>query len=305
MGAAPDRDRRGRASRDREELVCRPRASAGPCSPPSTGRAPSAADRRYPTDGTQLEAAARKVMSQARIRLRRRLGRFRGERRGQPRRPSRAGGSCHGCSSTRPSATRPSSSSAAGTRARSCSRRSASLTMAHDEADLAVARGARDAGVTHDLSAPRRRCRWRRSPRALGGSPRWFQLYWSSDDDLVDEPRRAGRGVRQRRPRRHARHGMMLGWRPRDLDLGHLPFARGEGIAQYTSRPASSGGSSRERVAAPDARPAAAASDARPRSRTLLSMSRNHPGGSRRQPHARRAARRGRDVPRRLSAGRR
>ena len=28
-----------------------------------------------------------------------------------------------------------------------------------------------------------------------------------------------------------------LGWRPRDLDLGHLPFARGEGIAQYTSDP--------------------------------------------------------------------
>ena len=29
----------------------------------------------------------------------------------------------------------------------------------------------------------------------------------------------------------------MLGWRPRDLDLGHLPFARGLGIAQYTSDP--------------------------------------------------------------------
>jgi L-lactate dehydrogenase (cytochrome) len=29
----------------------------------------------------------------------------------------------------------------------------------------------------------------------------------------------------------------MLGWRPRDLDLGHLPFALGKGIAQYTSDP--------------------------------------------------------------------
>ncbi len=29
----------------------------------------------------------------------------------------------------------------------------------------------------------------------------------------------------------------MLGWRPRDLDLGSLPFAIGEGIAQYTSDP--------------------------------------------------------------------
>jgi L-lactate dehydrogenase (cytochrome)/lactate 2-monooxygenase len=30
----------------------------------------------------------------------------------------------------------------------------------------------------------------------------------------------------------------VLGWRTRDLDLGYLPFARGEGIAQYTSDPA-------------------------------------------------------------------
>ena len=29
----------------------------------------------------------------------------------------------------------------------------------------------------------------------------------------------------------------LLGWRPRDLDLGYLPFPRGKGIAQYTSDP--------------------------------------------------------------------
>src|SRR3978361_1219632 len=29
----------------------------------------------------------------------------------------------------------------------------------------------------------------------------------------------------------------MRGWRPRALDLGHLPFALGKGIAQYTSDP--------------------------------------------------------------------
>ncbi|MDP2138294.1 MAG: alpha-hydroxy-acid oxidizing protein, partial [Candidatus Didemnitutus sp.] len=29
----------------------------------------------------------------------------------------------------------------------------------------------------------------------------------------------------------------MLGWRPRDLDLGYLPFLEGKGIAQYTSDP--------------------------------------------------------------------
>src|SRR6478752_446722 len=29
----------------------------------------------------------------------------------------------------------------------------------------------------------------------------------------------------------------VLGWRPRDLDQGYLPFALGDGIAQYTSDP--------------------------------------------------------------------
>jgi lactate 2-monooxygenase len=29
----------------------------------------------------------------------------------------------------------------------------------------------------------------------------------------------------------------LLGWRPRDLDLGYLPFLEGKGIAQYTSDP--------------------------------------------------------------------
>ena len=29
----------------------------------------------------------------------------------------------------------------------------------------------------------------------------------------------------------------MLAWRPRDLNLGYLPFMEGKGIAQYTSDP--------------------------------------------------------------------
>jgi len=73
-----------------------------------------------------------------------------------------------------------------------------------------------------------------------------------------------------------------LGWRPRDLDLGHLPFARGEGIAQYTSDPVFQR-LVEERVAAaahdepePQPRPTPAAV------RTLVSLSRNHPGDTRR-----------------------
>ena len=74
-----------------------------------------------------------------------------------------------------------------------------------------------------------------------------------------------------------------LGWRPRDLDLGHLPFARGEGIAQYTSRPgvpAARRRARRRRGAAPRREPAAAADPGRGRARWCR-CARNHPGDTR------------------------
>lgn len=106
----------------------------------------------------------------------------------------------------------------------------------------------------------------------LGGSPRWYQLYWPSDDDvaasLVRRAEAAGAEalvVTLDTP--------VLGWRPRDLDLAYLPFVRGEGIAQYTSDPAF-----RRLSAARAARtPAAAAPRQRPTLtavRSLLTMRR-------------------------------
>jgi lactate 2-monooxygenase len=72
--------------------------------------------------------------------------------------------------------------------------------------------------------------------RLLGDSPRWFQLYWSKSDALVESL-----------VARAERCGCeaivvtldttMLGWRSRDLERGYLPFLRGKGIAQYTSDP--------------------------------------------------------------------
>ncbi|QKT08836.1 alpha-hydroxy-acid oxidizing protein [Gordonia sp. X0973] len=65
------------------------------------------------------------------------------------------------------------------------------------------------------------------------GSPRWFQLYWSVDEDLVDSflarAKAMGAGAIA-----VTLDTTMLGWRPQDLNIGSLPFARGEGIAQYT-----------------------------------------------------------------------
>lgn len=70
--------------------------------------------------------------------------------------------------------------------------------------------------------------------RVRPGAPRWFQLYWSTDDDLVDSllARAAAMGASAIALTLDT---TMLGWRPQDLNIGSLPFARGEGIDQYTS----------------------------------------------------------------------
>lgn len=109
------------------------------------------------------------------------------------------------------------------------------LEMAHPDADLAVARAAAAEGVpmifSNQASVPMERC-----AAAMGDAPRWFQLYWSRSDALVESLVRRAEAC-----------GCtaivltldttLLGWRIRDLDLGSLPFLRGMGIAQYTSDP--------------------------------------------------------------------
>jgi lactate 2-monooxygenase len=109
------------------------------------------------------------------------------------------------------------------------------LDMAHRDADLAVARAAAAQRVpyiiSNQASVPMETC-----AAAMGDAPRWFQLYWSRSNDLVASFVRRAEAC-----------GCsaivltldttMLGWRPRDLDLGSLPFMQGRGIAQYTSDP--------------------------------------------------------------------
>ncbi|NUO33941.1 MAG: lactate 2-monooxygenase [Dermatophilaceae bacterium] len=150
------------------------------------------------------------------------------------------------------------------------------LSMAHHGADLAVARGAREQGVTPIVST-QASVPMEDIARTLAGSGHWYQLYWSSDDELVESlvSRAEACGSEALVVTLDTAY---LGWRPRDLDLGHLPFARGEGIAQYTSDPVF-----RRLVAE---RVATAAPQPRPRPTpaavaTLLSMSRNHPGDTR------------------------
>ncbi|MBN9630652.1 MAG: alpha-hydroxy-acid oxidizing protein [Actinobacteria bacterium] len=107
--------------------------------------------------------------------------------------------------------------------------------------------------------------------------PRWFQLYWSSSRALVASlvARAEACGCEAIVVTLDTH---VLGWRPRDLALGYLPFSRGLGIAQYTSDPVFRG-LVRERMSAAGPRertpvtPAAVAS--------FASILRHHPGGLR------------------------
>jgi len=71
---------------------------------------------------------------------------------------------------------------------------------------------------------------------AMGDAPRFFQLYWSRDRDLTRSflRRAEAAGFSALVVTLDTR---LLGWRPRDLDLGHNPFLLGKGQANYTSDP--------------------------------------------------------------------
>jgi len=113
------------------------------------------------------------------------------------------------------------------------------LDLAHPDGDRASARAAAALGVpvvlSNQASTPMEDVAAAMDAVSPGAS-RWFQLYWSSDRDLVASlVERAERSGCEAIVVTLDTH--VLGWRPRDLDLGYLPFSRGRGIAQYTSDP--------------------------------------------------------------------
>jgi isopentenyl diphosphate isomerase/L-lactate dehydrogenase-like FMN-dependent dehydrogenase len=147
------------------------------------------------------------------------------------------------------------------------------LELAHPAGDLAVARAARAAGVpliissqaSHPMEA---------IAAELGDAERWFQLYWSSEESVVESfvrrAERIGCGALV-----VTLDTMVLSWRTLDLDNAFLPFARGMGIAQYTSDPAFRALVERRlagMVERTTARPTPAAV------RSLVQLARHHPG---------------------------
>ncbi|MEA2644964.1 MAG: lactate 2-monooxygenase [Chloroflexota bacterium] len=109
-------------------------------------------------------------------------------------------------------------------------------SIIHDEAELAVARAAAATGtplvVSTAASTPMEDI-----AAAMGDSPRWYQLYWVNDREVVESlVRRAeasGYGAIVL-----TLDTLHIGWRDRDLrNSAFLPFLAGKGIAQFTSDP--------------------------------------------------------------------
>jgi lactate 2-monooxygenase len=100
-------------------------------------------------------------------------------------------------------------------------------------ADRLVARQCKETGIpfifSNQAGTPMEEC-----AAAMGDTPRWFQLYWSKSDDLVLSFVRRAEACGCRAIVLTV-DTTLLGWRSRDLALGHLPFLQGKGIAQYTS----------------------------------------------------------------------
>ncbi|HUJ74978.1 MAG TPA: alpha-hydroxy-acid oxidizing protein [bacterium] len=113
------------------------------------------------------------------------------------------------------------------------------LELAHRQADLAAARAAASLGVpfifSNQASISMEECA-REMEKTAPGAPRWFQLYGSRSDrltaSLVQRAEACGCSAIVL-----TLDTTMLGWRPRDLDLGFLPFLQGRGLAQYTTDP--------------------------------------------------------------------
>lgn len=109
------------------------------------------------------------------------------------------------------------------------------LEMCHKDADLAVGRATAAAGIpmifSNQASVPMEDV-----AEVMGNSPRWFQLYWSKNNDLVASlvSRAEANGCSAIAITLDT---TLLGWRIQDLDYSHLPFMLGKGIAQYVSDP--------------------------------------------------------------------
>src|SRR3954466_4153234 len=107
------------------------------------------------------------------------------------------------------------------------------LSIAHEEAEIGVAKAAASSGVPMLLSSAATHSI---EEVAETGAPRWFQLYWVNDREIcesfVARAEAAGYDAIV-----VTLDTLTLGWRPRDLRRAYLPFIKGEGCGQYFTDP--------------------------------------------------------------------
>jgi isopentenyl diphosphate isomerase/L-lactate dehydrogenase-like FMN-dependent dehydrogenase len=109
-------------------------------------------------------------------------------------------------------------------------------SIVHPDGELAVARAAAELGVPIVL-ATASSYTIEEVAEASGAGPRWYQLYWPTEDEvtisLLGRARAAGYTTLV-----VTLDTWTLGYRPHDLDQSYLPFIRGVGTAIPFSDPA-------------------------------------------------------------------
>jgi len=129
------------------------------------------------------------------------------------------------------------------------------LELVHPAAECAVAEATKDLGIGTVVSTA---CCGSTPPETSSSAPTgpktsppsstpmedvaaaagdwWFQLYWPADDEVA-------RSLVERATTAGAKAIVVtadtpgMGWRPRDLELAHLPFLQAKGLANYFSDP--------------------------------------------------------------------
>jgi isopentenyl diphosphate isomerase/L-lactate dehydrogenase-like FMN-dependent dehydrogenase len=109
-------------------------------------------------------------------------------------------------------------------------------TLAHPDGELATARAAAELGLPYIHSTAAAHS-FEQAAEANGDGPRWYQLYWPTDNDVcISFLRRAKASGYSTLVL--TLDTLLLGYRPADLDRGFLPFLKMQGLANYLDDPA-------------------------------------------------------------------
>lgn len=107
--------------------------------------------------------------------------------------------------------------------------------LAHPDGELATARAAAALGVPY-IHSTQASYSFEEVAEAAGDAPRWYQLYWPTDEELclsfLQRAKASGFSTLVLTV-----DTTVLGYRPADLDRGFLPFLNGEGLANYRTDP--------------------------------------------------------------------